>query len=269
MRTMRDAASPTYPAPLTNAVAFYIGGNTPHVWTNAEIAADPAQYRLPIFVRSVPPFNAQADAMAMINWLRLHGAPPGVTVAIDLETAVQPNYVAFLSATLAQANYPLMSYGSGSFIFRNGRPTGGIWVASYPTPPAPPYPHLVPGSVATQYQPGPNWDLSVVVDSVNLWNVKENPMPNLTGRIVAIVTKPDQTGYWLVGADGGIFSFGNVPSFTPGFKVDPHSNHAIVAATGTNSGSGLYVVGADGGVFTYGDAFFHGSIPGLNIGPAT
>lgn len=264
--TMRDAAYPRYPAPLTNAVGYYIGGNTPHVWTNAEVKADPAQYHLPIWVRSQPPFNAQSDAMNMINWLRLHGAPPGISVVIDLETAVQPNYVQFLSATLAQANYPLITYGSEAFIFRNGRPTGGIWVASYLTPP---YPHLVPGSVATQYRPGGPWDYSIILDSVKLWNVKENPMPNLTGRVVTIAVKPDQSGYWLVAADGGIFSFGNVQPFKPAVNVDPHGNKQIVGAVTTPSGNGLLIAGADGGVFAYGDAQYYGSIPAMGIGPAS
>ena len=49
-----DAAYPPAKPPAADGVCIYIGGDTPHVWTLAEIEAQPARYRLPIFVRSNP-----------------------------------------------------------------------------------------------------------------------------------------------------------------------------------------------------------------------
>src|SRR6266498_2611689 len=52
LRRMFDAAYPPTSPPNWEAVAFYLGGNTPHVWTDSEIERQPARWRLPIFVRS-------------------------------------------------------------------------------------------------------------------------------------------------------------------------------------------------------------------------
>ncbi len=96
MRTMWDAAFPPGSPPKVDAVAGYIGGNTPHVWTDAEWASSMtksgAKYKLPIFVRSVggDPF---ADAAFTLQWLQAHNAPLGSLVALDFETRVDATYL--------------------------------------------------------------------------------------------------------------------------------------------------------------------------------
>jgi hypothetical protein len=70
-------------------------------------------------------------------------------------------------------------------------------------------------------------------------------------------------GYWLVGADGGIFSFGTAPyhgSAAPFPLTKP-----IVGMAATPGGQGYWMVAADGGVFSFGDAQFHGSTAGIAI----
>jgi hypothetical protein len=66
------------------------------------------------------------------------------------------------------------------------------------------------------------------------------------------------TGYWLVGTDGGVFSFGSAPfdGSLPGIGVTPVAPITGMAAA---PGGGYWLVGADGGVFAFGGAGFYGS----------
>lgn len=82
----------------------------------------------------------------------------------------------------------------------------------------------------------------------------------LAAPIVGIAVPPgtDPRGYWLVGADGGVFAFG-VPFF--GSLGGITTNARTVGLTPTPTGKGYRLVGADGGIFTFGDAAFYGSIP--------
>ena len=64
-------------------------------------------------------------------------------------------------------------------------------------------------------------------------------------------------GYWLVGADGGIFSFGAPYEGSTGALV---LDRAVVAMAATADGGGYWLVGADGGVYALGDARYQGSV---------
>ena len=79
-------------------------------------------------------------------------------------------------------------------------------------------------------------------------------------------TKAAGAGYYVLGSDGGIFSFGQAPFLgsVPGLGLPAKVTALRLAATA--SGRGYHILGADGGVFTFGDAVFHGSVPGLDLG---
>jgi hypothetical protein len=64
-------------------------------------------------------------------------------------------------------------------------------------------------------------------------------------------------GYWLVGSDGGVFSFGAAPFL--GSTGDIVLNRPIVGLAAHPSGSGYWFVAEDGGIFAYGTAAFYGS----------
>jgi hypothetical protein len=68
---------------------------------------------------------------------------------------------------------------------------------------------------------------------------------------VAIAASPDGKGYWLLAADGGVFSFG-VPFH--GGVPDRRPYADAVEIRVTESGAGYYVGGRDGAVFAFGDA---------------
>ena len=73
----------------------------------------------------------------------------------------------------------------------------------------------------------------------------------------------EASGYRLVAADGGVFSFGDA-SFH-GSAGGLHLVAPIVGMAATPDGGGYWLVAADGGVFSFGDASFHGSAGGLHL----
>jgi len=68
---------------------------------------------------------------------------------------------------------------------------------------------------------------------------------------------PFHDGYWMVGSDGGIFSFG--AAGFEGSMGGRHLNRPIVGMAATPDGAGYWEVATDGGVFAFGDAGFYGS----------
>jgi hypothetical protein len=83
---------------------------------------------------------------------------------------------------------------------------------------------------------------------------------SLNSPIVGMTSSADGGGYWLVGADGGIFSFGDAAFY--GGLGGQTLNSPIVGITSSASGKGYWLVGADGGIFAFGDAPFDGSASG-------
>jgi hypothetical protein len=75
-----------------------------------------------------------------------------------------------------------------------------------------------------------------------------------------------QHGYWLVGSDGGIFSFGSAQFY--GSTGSLTLQRPVVGITPTADDKGYWLVASDGGIFSFGNAGFYGSIPGLGLAPA-
>jgi YVTN family beta-propeller protein len=73
-------------------------------------------------------------------------------------------------------------------------------------------------------------------------------------------------GYWLVGSDGGIFTFGSALFY--GSTGSLRLQRPVVGITPTANKGGYWLVASDGGVFAFGNAGFYGSIPGLGLNPA-
>jgi hypothetical protein len=82
----------------------------------------------------------------------------------------------------------------------------------------------------------------------------------LNQPIVGMAVTPDGGGYWLVAADGGIFSFGDAPFY--GSTGSIHLNKPIVGMT-ANPAGGYWFTASDGGVFAFGAPFYGslGSVP--------
>jgi hypothetical protein len=87
----------------------------------------------------------------------------------------------------------------------------------------------------------------------------------LVRPMVGMTATPTGGGYWLVAADGGVFSFGDAAFYgsTGGMRlVSP-----VVGMAATPSGHGHWLVASDGGIFSFGDAPFYGSAAGGSTSP--
>jgi hypothetical protein len=82
-------------------------------------------------------------------------------------------------------------------------------------------------------------------------------------NIVAMAATSDGKGYYLVGSDGGIFTFGDARfhGSVPGIGKHVHNIVGMVV----NGSAGYMLVGSDGGVFNFGQSHFYGSLPGQGI----
>jgi hypothetical protein len=82
---------------------------------------------------------------------------------------------------------------------------------------------------------------------------------HLNQPIVGMAVDRNTGGYWLIAADGGVFSF-NAPYL--GSMGGIHLNKPVVGITATLNGTGYWLVASDGGVFSF-DAPFQGSTGNL------
>jgi hypothetical protein len=86
--------------------------------------------------------------------------------------------------------------------------------------------------------------------------------------IVGITVDPDGNGYWLVGADGGVFTFdtpfrGSLPAIVPFEDLFAPVTDMVPF------GNGYLLLGADGGVFNFSNLPFAGSASQLANTPIT
>ena len=85
----------------------------------------------------------------------------------------------------------------------------------------------------------------------------------LTKPIVGAGEAANNSGYWLVASDGGIFAFGSAKFY--GSMGGKPLNKPVVGMTATSDGKGYWLVASDGGIFAFGDAQFYGSTGSLNL----
>jgi hypothetical protein len=86
---------------------------------------------------------------------------------------------------------------------------------------------------------------------------------HLNQPIVGMAATPDGKGYWLVAADGGIFSFGDAAFY--GSMGGKPLDEPVVGMAASQDGKGYWLVGADGGIFSFGEAVFYGSEGGARL----
>jgi hypothetical protein len=114
------------------------------------------------------------------------------------------------------------------------------------------------------------FDSSPTPDPVNVASFGDanfygpEPAPTWAAPLVGIAADaPTGTGYWLVGADGGVASYsapfyGSLPSLGI-------ATRNVIGIAATANGRGYWLGGADGGIFAFGDAAYFGSLPGSGI----
>lgn len=241
MAHLWDAAYPNTAADPTNLDGFlvYIGGDTPHVWTDAEIAAAKGRYVVPVYVRSNPQgADPVGDAGQAIAWLRAHNAPQGITIVLDLETAVNAAYVNSFGTQIHNAGFKVLVYGSKSTIFQNPA-LDGYFVADYTQTD-----HVLAGSVATQYADGSSYDLDDITNVVTLWD-RTNPYASEDDDMGALYDT-DSQGIWFL--QGCVYahvpdmdSVNNLGQKYPSIRISDATHAAFLAASqqhGSGSASG-------------------------------
>ena len=158
---MWDASSLPDPQPTTPVAAFYVGGDTPHVYTDAEVKAIRARYGVPIWTGYDFQHDGATEAAKVVAWLHAHGWKTGTLVAVDTEELVIPDFLAAFNQVITAAGWLLLHYESKVAIAGNPSTSGGKWVADWTG-----IPHLRPGDTATQYVPdawlGAPYDLSLI-----------------------------------------------------------------------------------------------------------
>ncbi len=82
----------------------------------------------------------------------------------------------------------------------------------------------------------------------------------LNAPLVDITLTPTGRGCWLVGADGGVFAFGDAHYYGSAAGLGLVSSVAGIEPTPDDQGYWLYA--SDGGVFNFGDAGYFGSAGG-------
>lgn len=174
-RWMYDASEPPSDPPHWHVAAGYIGGDTPHIWTLEEWKAQWAPFLLPIWTasnRDDTAASAGNDAWAMWSVLEKLGVPHGVTIAVDIETAVYKTYLPALDEFLNP--WKIMAYGSMSTLLKNAVPSGGFWAGDWTDTILTGVDiNGTEGIVAVQWasstQLGKDYDASVIESSVPLW----------------------------------------------------------------------------------------------------
>lgn len=186
-----DSAYPIHTLEGCDGRAFYAGGDTPHVWTLAEVTENNPRYLVPIWVRSNPQqVDPLADGNAFVNVLKtVYHAPTGILVALDSETSIDPVFVVAFVATLNAAGYKVIDYASQSDLFGNKNPDGYYWGADWTGTE-----HIVTGDQATQYVSFPQYDLSEFNSSLPLWDTQPQPQPKakVIDMIIVRRTLPDK-----------------------------------------------------------------------------
>lgn len=139
-------------------------GDPAHPWSPADWAMFPKNKKLPIVVQSNPGSiaGAKTDAFEALQDIFDADIPTGVQIALDLETAVDPEYVKEFGKILNWAGFKVHPYGSTSTLFGNP-PLQGYWIAA-PSPNGVPYEYNHPDVVMTQYalDVAPGYDASAV-----------------------------------------------------------------------------------------------------------
>jgi ribosomal protein L24E len=87
--------------------------------------------------------------------------------------------------------------------------------------------------------------------------------PGPLGAAAATPAAAPQPGYWLVGGDGSVYSYGSAGAL--GSLRGTRLARPVVGMAPTPSGQGYWLVGSDGGIFSYGDAGFFGSTGALRL----
>lgn len=187
---------------LPRCNAFYIGGNTPHVYTDKQIETPTNEYRLPIWVYGKGR-NGKADGQAAVSICTKLAMPKGKLICLDMETDVDKVYSSAFHDAVTSAGYVYVVYESesvsGNFVGINGR-WGANWTNII---------HIETGDWATQYasseMTGHPFDISAVSSFDKLWRIHlpaKPPPPPPPVILQAVIVFPSLITQKVLSTDG-------------------------------------------------------------------
>ncbi len=122
-----------------------------------------------------------------------------------------------------------------------------------------------PDGSGSSYAPGATFTILASTELFAVWTPRSSQTPPEPSTPSA-TPPPAPHGYWLVGSDGGIFTFGSAQFY--GSTGSLHLQRPVVGIVPTTDRAGYWLDASDGGIFAFGNAGFYGSIPGLGLSPA-
>ena len=197
---------------------------------------------------STPTYSAATSGAFNIT------SPQGTSFNISVNNASSATIATGGSASLSETGLPLSATGTVSFS-SNGVGMCSISLSGVSNEPTScsTSPALPAGSyvvTAAFSDTGGNFLDSTSSNSVAL-------------TVSAPVVPGPNNGYWLVGSDGGIFTFGSAQFY--GSTGAIHLNQPIVGMAATPDGKGYWMVASDGGIFSFGSAQFYGSTGAIHL----
>lgn len=190
---MGDSSTPPVGRTELPVYAFYVWGETPHVWTPAEVHGLDSRWGLPIGVCIDPARNPEQDAADMALQLEKLGWSHGTAVALDTEDRVMGAYLTRFDHYIQQHGHTLVHYESESVQGENPPTTGGKWVARWPGEQ-----DLPNGAVANQYmsatEAGTPWDCSVISSAVRLHELNRVVVPTFVDTSVVAIMPALRSG---------------------------------------------------------------------------
>src|SRR5262249_24699223 len=100
-------------------------------------------------------------------------------------------------------------------------------------------------------------DASGTVVAFGSKNVASSFLTRANGEVVGMTSTPSGRGYWLAGACGGVFAYGDARYF--GSMSRGRMRAPLVGIAATRTGRGYWLAAADSGVFAFGDARYYGA----------
>ena len=134
-------------------------------------------------------------------------------------------------------------------------PSTGRWAPSGSTSPWSAWPPPRTGTATGWSRPTAASSPSATPPSTARWAAV-----HLVAPVTGMAATPDGRGYWMVAADGGIFTFGDAPFY--GSMGGHVLNDPVVGMAPSPGGAGYLLVATDGGIFGFGRTSFFGSLGG-------
>lgn len=236
MKTMFDAATARNIPRDAKLVAGYINGR--YVWTTSDWARFPEATKVRIAIY-IPGSKAPMDG----DVLDIETGDANSRSRIFAQEWVANRRANGIAPTLYTSKAGMIALGGLHCDYWIADPTG--------------VPHILPETVATQYSWLRGYDLSSTVDDWPRKDVSNMPTPN--APCVAFKLTKSGKGYWMFGADGGVFNYGDAKFFGSIPGTGKPLNNPITCADVSESEQGYAMVsGADYGIFTFGDVPFMG-----------